>query len=659
MKKTKFKENLSRAIKEIGNGSKIRGITLISLVITIIILLLLSGIAIATLGGENGLFARVKLGKERYAISEAKEKLELEITNLQIEQQGKGEELKKEDLPKMNNDEIDVRDTTNFPVEVIYKNYKFEVDSNFQVTYVGEANETIITYTTEPDGYTNQNKVKVLVTISNPKGIKSILKPGETDKILPQDRTTAGIEFTVTKNGHYILKVEDIDGNEVSKDIYIELIDTIAPGEFTPEIQKADNSITVIENGKDAEATEESCKSGIDHYEYYLIDSSNKETKYDTNKIENLELGSYKLYVIAYDKAGNNRKSNIVDFKISVQFKEMAVGFYHILALDKDNNLWAWGDNEYGQLGDETTTNKASPTKIETGITFVQLSAGYFHSAGIDNDGKLWSWGYNKYGQLGDGTTTQQTKPIKIMGDKTFKKVIASNYSTLAIDMNDEIWYWGRYYGDHNGGAKIPQKLDFKIEYSLISGDSHYLFLDKQNKLWSWGANYAGQIGDGTTITRTNPVQIKPETKFTQVSAGDRFSLAIDEEGNLWSWGYNDDGQLGDGTKTYKTSPVQITKETKFTQVSAGSNHCLAIDNEGNLWSWGRNVRGQLGDGTTTNRLTPQKVMEGIKFKQIYARSSSNLALDSNGNLWSWGYNEYGELGDGTTTERHTPVQIN
>ena len=636
-----------------------KAITLVALVVTIIILLVLAGITIATLGGENGLFTKVKLGKERYAISEAKEKLELEITNLQIEQQGKGEELKKEDLPKMNNDEIDVRDTTNFPVEVIYKNYKFEVDSNFHVTYVGEANETIITYTTEPDGYTNQNKVKVLVKISNPKGIKSILKPGETDKILPQDRTTAGIEFTVTKNGHYILKVEDVDGNEVSKDIYIELIDTIAPGEFTPEIQKADNSITVIENGKDAEATEESCKSGIDHYEYYLIDSSNKETKYDTNKIENLELGSYKLYVIAYDKAGNNRKSNIVDFKISVQFKEMAVGFYHILALDKDNNLWAWGDNEYGQLGDETTTNKTSSTKIETGITFVQLSAGHTHSAGIDNDGKLWTWGNNDWGSLGNGTTTQQTKPIKIMGDKTFKKVIASDYSTLAIDMNDEIWYWGRYYGGGNGGAKIPQKLDFKIEYSLISGNSHYLFLDKQNKLWSWGANYAGQIGDGTTITRTNPVQIKPETKFTQVSAGDRFSLAIDEEGNLWSWGYNDDGQLGDGTTVDKSLPVQIITETKFTQVSAGSNHCLAIDNEGNLWSWGRNFRGQLGDGTTTNRLTPQKVMEGIKFKQIYARASSNLALDSNGNLWSWGYNEDGELGDGTTTERHTPVQIN
>ena len=302
-------------------------ITLVALTVTIIILLILSGIAIATLGGKNGLFARVKLGKERYAISEAKEKLELEITNLQIEQNGKGEKLTKKDLSKMNSDEIDVRDTTNFPVEVIYKNYKFEVDSNFNVKYIGEANETIITYTTEPEGYTNKNNIKVLVKITNPKGIKSILKPGETDKILPQDRTTAGVEFTVTKNGHYELKVEDVDGNEVSKDIYIDLIDMVAPEEFTPEIQKADSSITVIENGKDAEATEESCKSGIDHYEYYLIDSSNKETKYDTNKIENLELGSYKLYVIAYDKAENNRKSNIVDFKITRQYKQVSTGY--------------------------------------------------------------------------------------------------------------------------------------------------------------------------------------------------------------------------------------------------------------------------------------------------------------------------------------------
>lgn len=636
-----------------------KGITLVALVITIIILLLLTGITIATLGGENGLFTKVKLGKERYEISEAKEKLELEISNLQIEQQVKGEELKKEDLPKMNNNEIDVRDTTNFPIEVIYKNYKFEIDNNFQVIYIGEANETIITYTTEPDGYTNQNEVKVLVTIRNQKGIKSILKPGETDRILPQDRTTAGIEFTVIKNGHYILKVEDVAKNEVSKDIYIDLIDTLAPEKFTPEIQKEGNSITVIENGKDAEATEESCKSGIDYYEYYLINSNNKETKYDINEIKNLELGTYKLYVIAYDKAGNSTKSNTIDFKISVQFKEIEVGGFHTLALDNDNNLWAWGNNHEGELGDGTTTRKTSPTKIETDITFVQLSAGISHSAGIDNNGKLWTWGYNRWGALGDGTEIQKNKPIKIMGDKTFKKVIASDDSTVAIDINDEIWHWGRDYGNSSGQIYTPQKLDFKIEYSFISGNSHYLFLDKQNKLWGWGNNYNGQLGEGTTTERTKPIQIKTETKFTQVSAGYRFSLAIDSEGNLWSWGNNDHGQLGDGSKTTKITPVQIEKETKFTQVSAGEYHSLAIDNEGNLWSWGYNRYGQLGDGTTTEKLNPIKITEGIKFEKVYARYYSSLAIDINGNLWSWGSNGNGEFGDGTTTDRLTPVQIN
>ena len=637
--------------------TKENAITLVALVITIVILLILAGIAISNLLGEHGLINQAKLGKEKYAISAAKEKLELEITNLQVEQQAKGESLTKEILPKINNDDIDVRDISNFPVEVICGKYKFEVDNNFQVKYIGEADDTVIKYTTEPDNYTNQNSVKVMLKISNPKGIKSIEKPGEESEVV-ESQTKIETDFTVNKNGHYILKVVDAKDKEVTKDIYIDLIDTLAPEKFTPEIQKNEKSITVIEKGNDAEATEESSKSGIDHYEYYIIDSSNKETKYETNKIENLELGAYKLYLIAFDKAGNSKKSNTIDFKISVPFKEMAVGGYHILALDNDNNLWAWGDNEFGQLGDGTTTNKTSPTKIETNINFVQLSAGRLYSAGIDNTGKLWTWGLNQFGQLGDGTTTNRSKPQKIMEDRTFSKVIAGDDWTLAIDNNNEIWYFGRKDYATTNETEI-KKLDFKIEFSTISVYSHYLYLDNQKKLWAGGCNYNGQVGDGTTTTKENPVQIKPEIQFSQVSAGDRFSIAIDCDGNLWSWGKNDCGQLGDGTTTDKTSPEQIKTETKFKQISAGDVYCLAIDNEGNLWSWGRNYRGQLGDGTTIDKTSPIRVMEGIKFKKIYARQSSSLALDINGNMWSWGANSYGQLGDGTTIERHTPVQIN
>ena len=591
------------------------GITLVALIVTIVILLILAGIAIATLGGENGLFKKVKLGKERYAISEAKEKLELEITNLQIEQNGKGKELTKEDLPKMNSDEIDVRDTTNFPVEVIYKNYKFEVDSNFKVTYVGEANETIITYTTEPEGYTNQNNIKILVKITNPKGIKSILKPGETDKILPQDRTTAGIEFTVTKNGHYILKVEDVDGNEVSKDIYIDLIDTLAPEEFTPEVQKNGSTITIVENGKDAEATEESSKSGIDHYEYYLIDSSNKETKYDSNKIENLALGTYRAYVIAFDKAGNSRKSNEVEFKIAIEFKEIYAGESYTLAIDKEERLWSWGYNGTGQLGDGTKVDRTNPLKIKEENKFIKVSAGQYHVMSIDEEGNLWTWGRNENGQLGDGTTVDNANPIKLNISKKFKQISAGNDYSMAID--------------------------------------------NEGKLWTWGNNYYGQLGDGTNIQRTLLVQIKNELKFSQIATYMQHSMAIDNEGNLWTWGRNHHGQLGDGTKTDKTSPIQIKAGTKFKQISAGSYHSLAIDSEGNLWAWGYNYKGSLGDGTATDRTSPVQIKAGTKFTQVLAGDRHSFAIEENGKIWGMGDNYYGQLGDRTTTVRYTPVQIN
>lgn len=628
-------------------------ITLVALTVTIIILLILSGIAIATLGGKNGLFTKVKLGKERYAISEAKEKLELEITNLQIEQKGKGEELKKEDLPKMNNDEIDVRDTTNFPVEVIYKNYKFEVDSNFHVTYVGEANETIITYTTEPDGYTNQNKVKVLVTISNPKGIKSILKPGETDKILPQDRTTAGIEFTVTKNGHYILKVEDIDGNEVSKDIYIELIDTLAPGEFTPEIQKADSSITVIENGKDAEATEESCKSGIDHYEYYLIDSSNKETKYDTNKIENLELGSYKLYVIAYDKAGNSRKSNIVDFKITRQYRQVSTNFPHTLAIDTKGKIWAGGYNGRGELGDGTLISKyGDPVQILKDKNFKQVQNGYDYSLALDEEGNLWTWGYNSFRTLGDGKRyedeSQRNYPLQITKDIKFVNISAGRTHCFAMDESGNIWGWGKNnygcFGDNGTITKseilIPTKLNFGQKFKqVISGCYYSLALDMEGYLWGWGENTYGQLGDETTSYNKGPVQICKETKFTQIvssKSSERFYFAIDIEGNLWSSGQNNYGQLGNGTMNNTTlSKLEINK--KFKCISAGTNNGAAIDVDGNLWTWGSSNNDQLGYASKENVLIPKQITTGTKYEYVSMGDGQGYVIDVNGNMSYWG----------------------
>ena len=594
---------------------KNKGITIIALIVTIIVLLLLAGITIAALGGENGLIARVKQSKESYSIAETKEKLELEITNLRIEQERKGEELKKEDLPKMKSDEIDVRDTTNFPVEAICGGYKFEIDESFNVKYIGTANETIVTYTTDPAGYTNTNRIKILIKISNTKGIKSVQKPGETDKLLAQGKTTVGLDYEVNKNGNYIFKIVDMEDNEIEKNIFIDLIDTLAPEDFTPEVEKGENKITITANAKDADATEESSKSGIDHYEYYLTDGQGNVTKYDSNKIENMTLGTYKIYLIAYDKAGNSKQSNTVEFKISVQYKNIFAGDYGVLAIDKSEKLWGWGYNYYGQLGDGTSkNNRLSPVQIKVNFNPVQLSMGSFHTLAIDENDNLWTWGYNYNGQLGDGTEIDKTTPVQIKQGTKFKQVSA--------------------------------------------GHEHTIALDSDGNLWSWGHNSNGQLGDNTKIDKTTPVQIKQGTKFKQVSAGQYHAIALDSDGNLWSWGKNNYGQLGDGTTEDKMSPIQMKTGIKFKEISAGSTHNIAIDIDGNVWTWGDNRCGQLGDGTNVSKNIPIKIETKVKLKQALAKGNFNIAMDYNGTIWSWGANYNGQLGDGTTTDRLVPTEM-
>lgn len=295
------------------NLKSLKGITLVSLVVTIIILLILSGITISTLMGENGLFARVKKSKEKYSISEAKEKLELAISTLQIEQEGNGENLKKEDLPKINNDEIDVRDTSNFPVKVICNNYEFNIDSNFVISYVGIANETIVTYTTDPEGYTNKNEVKILIKIKNSKGIKTIEYPNDNDKLLANGQTEVGFDYKVTANGTYTFKIVDNDNIETTKDIVIEKIDTVVPKDFTPSIENIKSTaFTVVANVEDGDETDTSIKSGIEKYEIFV-----NNTKYESSqkifKVTGLtKKTSYSVYVKAYDRAGNFKQSSTI-----------------------------------------------------------------------------------------------------------------------------------------------------------------------------------------------------------------------------------------------------------------------------------------------------------------------------------------------------------
>ena len=110
-----------------------------------------------------------------------------------------------------------------------------------------------------------------------------------------------------------------------------------------------------------------------------------------------------------------------------------------------DNVVWGWGYNNVGQLGDNSTANRCTPVSIlGTKKTFCQITAGDNHTIGIDKNGQVWAWGYNLYGQLGDNSVTNKSTPVSILGTKkTFCQITAGASHTIGIDKNGQVWGWG------------------------------------------------------------------------------------------------------------------------------------------------------------------------------------------------------------------------
>ena len=303
-----------------------RGITLIALVITIIVLLILAAVSIAMLTGENGILKKASTAKEKHQISEAKEKIELALQDLRIEEESKGNSLTKEKLSKLleSEYEISVGSTESFPVEVVQSIYKFQINDKYQVEYLGEATGTRVTYKTEPEGYTNQDKVIIKLTVKNAKGIKEIQCPDGTKK--GENTTETTIEYEVTKNGTYTFKVIDNENKEETRDIIIDKIDKDEPTSCAITANVKDGAIEVTTTAEDAETRSDgtSNKSGLGKYECYVKGEKKGESTDGTFKIENLASGTYSVYVIAYDKAGNSKQSDPENnLKVSVIMKDI------------------------------------------------------------------------------------------------------------------------------------------------------------------------------------------------------------------------------------------------------------------------------------------------------------------------------------------------
>lgn len=331
--------------------------------------------------------------------------------------------------------------------------------------------------------------------------------------------------------------------------------------------------------------------------------------------------------------------------------KGISAGLFHSLVVTKDGGLYTMGPNWHGIYGDGTMTSEwdfgaagEAPVKVMDGAD--SAAAGAYHSYAVMKNGDLYAWGDNRSGQLGNGETgwgKEKTSPVKIMDG--VKSVAAGYYHALAVKTDGSLWTWGyNYYGQLGDGTTVNSLTPKKLmeDVAFVSASKNQSFAVKTDgSLLAWGENYYGQIGDGTSTAKLEPVKIMDGVKY--VYAGYNHTLAVKTDGSLFAWGANYEGQLGDGTTKAKNTPTAVMDGVAF--AGAGASHSVAVKTDGSLLAWGGNNYGQLGDGTTQLRTAPVAVMDGITAVSAGDYDGYTLAVDEGGELYAWGNNPWGQLG--------------
>ncbi|WP_460461604.1 RCC1 domain-containing protein, partial [Arthrobacter alkaliphilus] len=252
------------------------------------------------------------------------------------------------------------------------------------------------------------------------------------------------------------------------------------------------------------------------------------------------------------------------------RIKAIYAGSANALAQGADGSVWAWGKNGFGELGDGTTVDRHQPVTLSlTNVKALAVGA-YMNGYALKNDGTVWAWGTNYAGQLGNGTASGGSyngTPAQVQGLTGVTSIAAGTGSAFAIRQDGTVWAWGdnsvgRLGDGTTTNRALPVQLPGLSQVTSIAPGSYgdVFAIRSDRSVWGWGANAYGALFDPpTSPTRLLPGPIPSLTGAVSISAGGyASSYLIKQDGTAWAWGYNYAGQLGDGTTVdrYKLIPI-------------------------------------------------------------------------------------------------------
>ncbi|MDR1151122.1 MAG: hypothetical protein LBK72_01365, partial [Bifidobacteriaceae bacterium] len=368
----------------------------------------------------------------------------------------------------------------------------------------------------------------------------------------------------------------------------------------------------------------------------------------------------------------------LVDFSEHEEISAIDVGIYHTLALSEDGDIYGWGANRWGQLGNDNIGAATDrPSRITTDVAFKAMAAGWFHTLTISQEGDVYAWGSDESGQLGPNRVFDPTAGPKNDkdGDRDewlsgevgkvaglpghIAQVAAGHYHSVALSESGEVYTWGSAAkgqlgnGTTSGYFPTPVKVDLPPIAGICAGGEYTLAWTASGDLYAWGANRDGNLGFGTNADESIPRQV-PGISVAAAAAGSMNShtVAVGTDGRIYTWGANIGNQLGTISEAlFAAEPQRIEGLPPIVSISAGGYTSMAITSEGDLYAWGGNDRYQLGTDAASQRNVPM-VVEGLpKVDRVDVGLYHVAALTTDGEVWTWGSNEDGELG--------TPVEAN